>query len=951
MRNTNRIKALGFALLLSCLFPLSAYASETERSSSNVVEGAEQAAYFGSSDLSLRGLQIDSSYQRDYPLQNENTAASLSAEASELVKFAKEYQFNTLFYEVSPRADAVFRSNYLPSSRYICTEEGALLLSDPLNVLAETAEMERLNVVASLSMFYAGETTEQYSDDSPVSKHPEWFIDIDGAWYFDPRLEEVQEYWVNVVAELATGYDLDGLVLTNLDCFTEAECRQAAQELVNLCLSHLHRIDNTLSVGISLPVQAIAEPAWQQYVQEQGSQLNFVIPKMTVSLDDDKGYQEYLAQWKHSLDEQGIRLYTSNQAKQLRQPLIGETCFGDKNELCNQLYANALLGTNGYLIDSYSSIKDLNASVASALTLVPDTATAADQKLVYTNPTSLSLAESETYITTQARRYYLSGRCDPTQELYINGELVDPSLISKQGFWGIWLDLDRGSNRFAVRQGDSSRRITVYSTIKEKQQEELLYLDDILPSSVYPQDNTVLYEGASIHLSCLAPYGGSVVAYFCGEPYRLTALVGEKEPEMGQAVEYALDVQLDEIDSTVTSNLGKVSYILTYDDFSSKYRSEGQIYLVGSGSRLAVKVANSLGRVYQDLDEEGLVSTLPYGSCDYASSVENTDYYRLYSGGYIAKKDVDIMEGFVDIQRSVEAVGLQSNEQGETLIFVGGEGLPFYIRYNEHSKILTFQLYNLVSMQSSLSHLSSNLFERIVLTKDDASGMCTIRFYLKQGESLWGYYVSCENGNLYLKCKTPPTLSNDPNTPLKELCVVLDPGHGGVDSGGQTIWGLHGPQEKDITLAYAQSLSRRLEQMGAEVYLTRADDSTMDEEDRILYSFYKDADLYLSFHGTELQDIQGTRKQQGLSVFYDSERSYGLGRFLYQNLSEYAPLSSNQLSGDDLSVVKVPLAQAIQLCPGVLTDAKDYERMTDPIEIYKTTSLISDLLVEYFHGN
>ena len=51
--------------------------------------------------------------------------------------------------------------------------------------------------------------------------------------------------------------------------------------------------------------------------------------------------------------------------------------------------------------------------------------------------------------------------------------------------------------------------------------------------------------------------------------------------------------------------------------------------------------------------------------------------------------------------------------------------------------------------------------------------------------------------------------------------------------------------------------------------------------------------------------------------------------------------------GKRLSVIKVPLARAVMICPGVLTNPLDYERMTDPVEIYKTTCLISDSLIDY----
>lgn len=941
-----RITAASMALCCSAALSLPAFAVNA---ATTTEEENTQAAYFGSSDISLRGLQIDSSFNKDYPQQGEMTAALLSGEADKIVAFAKQYQFNTLFYEISPRADAVYRSNYLPSSRYISGEEGGFILSDPLNVLLETADMEKINVVAGLSLFYAGELGDTYSADSPVTLHPDWFVTIGSGLYFDPTNLEVQNFWKNALSELVGNYNLDGIVLTELDSFTDTAAIIAVQDIISQCMNIIHQKNPSLSAGISLSYQTVEQEEWVHYLRNQSDSINFIIPEMAVSLDAEKDYSDYLEEWHDLTNSNGLRLYTSNQAQLLCQPLVNSICFGDERELSLQLYANAVEGADGYLICSYSDIKDLRSSIAADLTLVPDSTNSADWRLTDSSVPELSLSEEESIVYTPYTSYYLSGRCDPAQPLYINGEEVDKSLISKEGFWGLLLQLNRGGNSVSVRQGNKTERLTLYSTIHTER--VVSEIDDIQPESVYPQENEVLYEGESLHLSCIAPYGGSVMAFFQNNTYHLIPPEGYTEADKGKAVEYSLEIYPEDFHSTQTTNLGKVSYILSYDDFNSKYRSEGQVYMVGSSSRLAVQVTDSVGRVYQNTDEDALVSNLPSGACDYASSLDNSEYYRLYSGGYIHKKDVSIIEGFVDIQKSVEAVGIQSHNQGENLIFVGGEGLPYYINFNEHSEILTFQLYNLATIPSSLAHLSSKLFDQITVSNNSTTGVCIIRLHLAEGQSLWAYQVSYSDGNLHLNCKTPPTLNSNSAAPLSGVTFVLDAGHGGVDYGERTIWGSNGPAEKDITLAYAQSLRRRLESLGAEVYLTRGDDSTMDEEDRILYSAYKDADFYLSFHGTTTSSHVNGQKEQGLSIYYDSEMSHELGNFLYKNLTEQLKLQGNRFSGQDLAIMKVPLARALIICPGVLTNPDDYERITNPVEIYRTSCVLSDLLIDYIRSH
>lgn len=66
--------------------------------------------------------------------------------------------------------------------------------------------------------------------------------------------------------------------------------------------------------------------------------------------------------------------------------------------------------------------------------------------------------------------------------------------------------------------------------------------------------------------------------------------------------------------------------------------------------------------------------------------------------------------------------------------------------------------------------------------------------------------------------------TNAPSSGLFRKTVVVDAGHGGVDSGARGIEGL---QEKDITLAVTMRLTHYLQQAGAVVVLTRQTDTDL----------------------------------------------------------------------------------------------------------------------------
>jgi len=97
---------------------------------------------------------------------------------------------------------------------------------------------------------------------------------------------------------------------------------------------------------------------------------------------------------------------------------------------------------------------------------------------------------------------------------------------------------------------------------------------------------------------------------------------------------------------------------------------------------------------------------------------------------------------------------------------------------------------------------------------------------------------------------------------LKIGRIVIDPGHGGHDTG--TI-GLNGLAEKDLVLDVGLRLGRLLEnKMGAEVVYTREDDTFIPLESRTAVANQNQADLFLSIHANSSRD-QGAR---GVETYY-----------------------------------------------------------------------------------
>jgi N-acetylmuramoyl-L-alanine amidase len=108
----------------------------------------------------------------------------------------------------------------------------------------------------------------------------------------------------------------------------------------------------------------------------------------------------------------------------------------------------------------------------------------------------------------------------------------------------------------------------------------------------------------------------------------------------------------------------------------------------------------------------------------------------------------------------------------------------------------------------------------------------------------------------------PKAKSEDPR-PL----VMLDPGHGGIDTGTK---GPGGEEEKDIVLNFAQRLRDRIEKTGKfRVLMTRSDDTFVPLGNRVRMARDAGAALFVSIHADSLPHGEGDA--QGASIYTLSE--------------------------------------------------------------------------------
>ena len=115
--------------------------------------------------------------------------------------------------------------------------------------------------------------------------------------------------------------------------------------------------------------------------------------------------------------------------------------------------------------------------------------------------------------------------------------------------------------------------------------------------------------------------------------------------------------------------------------------------------------------------------------------------------------------------------------------------------------------------------------------------------------------------------QAPPSREQQSSSSDARPLIVLDPGHGGIDTGTK---GSNGQMEKDIVLDFAKRLKEKIETAGKyRVLLTRSDDTFVPLAERVRFAREAGAGLFISIHADSLPHKEGDA--QGATVYTLSE--------------------------------------------------------------------------------
>ncbi|MCA1031873.1 SH3 domain-containing protein [Bacillus timonensis] len=154
------------------------------------------------------------------------------------------------------------------------------------------------------------------------------------------------------------------------------------------------------------------------------------------------------------------------------------------------------------------------------------------------------------------------------------------------------------------------------------------------------------------------------------------------------------------------------------------------------------------------------------------------------------------------------------------------------------------------------------------------------------------------------------------NQYLKGRNIIVDPGHGGRDSG--TV-GVSGTLEKDVTLRTAKLVYDKLVAAGASVSLTRSNDSYVSLRTRVNTSHYGNADAFISIHYDSVND----HSVKGITSYYYKNIDISLAASLQTEIIKATRLSDRGHRSGNYHVLRENRQPAALLELGFLSNSSE----------------------------
>ncbi|MBR8830595.1 MAG: hypothetical protein N5P05_003875 [Chroococcopsis gigantea SAG 12.99] len=544
---------------------------------------------------------------------------------------------------------------------------------------------------------------------------------------------------------------------------------------------------------------------------------------------------------------------------------------------------------------------------------------------------------------TIADSIFLIGSAHPYQELRINNQRVK---LSKKGYFAPSLPLQLGDNLFTISQ--NGQKLTLKITRRSNTVNPPQSLG-FINSSLSPNMGITRLKGELVCFSAISFPTADVRVQIGSHTMSLLPQSFSYQLPPNSAV--LTGQNQGNIDKTTglfrgckrfrtIGNLGTPIFTASLNDRTVTQKTSGSLEIIDSDNLPVVEIIVDSGvtRTGPGADYSRL-TPLPKGTRTRITGREG-EWLRLDYGAWILERETRLLPGQVIDKSIVRGISSRSLKDATEIIFPLQYPVPIAVRQEDDKFILT--LYNTAAQTDTIALEDNPLIRRLDWRQIEADKI-EYTFHLFKSQQ-WGYDLKYQGANLILTLRHPPQISNSPSQPLKGIKILLDPGHGGKESGSL---GPTGYPEKSVNLLVSQLLKKELTKRGAEVYLTRNTDTDLSLQARVEKINQFKPNLSLSVHYNALPDGGDAMNTKGIGTFWYHPQAHDLALFLHDYLVKKLDRPSYGVFWNNLALTRPQIAPSVLLELGFMINPDEFEWITNGGAQKKLAEAIADGVVAW----
>jgi N-acetylmuramoyl-L-alanine amidase len=594
--------------------------------------------------------------------------------------------------------------------------------------------------------------------------------------------------------------------------------------------------------------------------------------------------------------------------------------------------------------------------VGSAIVLCPFVAPIVMAQLTPPDAASKSLYVSypPADYKTAADRIFLIGSAPSEGKVSINQTSVPRSL---KGHFASVFNLKVGKNTFDVDYKGQTKTIVVTRSAIAKTDAPP---GNFTPNSLEPQGDLARMPGELVCFGANAPTKSQVQVSLSGQDIKLqeqtksvelpdnkAALIDNNQPQAMYGAGQYLGCAI----ASAAADLGNPTYKLETGNppTTVAQAAPGKVQILSPLNLdiAEVKVEGGITRTGASSDFSRL-TPLPKGTRAAITARQTgnnngkqANWVRLDYGGWILADQVQVTTGVKVPPKTIVKSVMSKDRVGATdVIFPLQVAVP--VTLEQGTNTVTLTLYN-TTAQTDIIRFNDNPVVSRLDWKQTTPGVVQYVFNLKSKQQ-WGYKLRYQGSNLVLSLRHPPKLNKDNlDKPLTGTKILLDPGHGGDDSGAV---GPNGYTEKDANLYAAKLLANELSMRGASVFLSREVDKFIELNDRQTIIDNLEPTLALSVHHNSLPD-GGNPDTKGFSTFWYHAQAQSLAMYLHNYVVKDTGRPSYGVFWDNLALARPASAPSVLLEWGFMSNPNEFELIATPQEQQKMAKSIANGITQW----